>query len=77
MNIKKYLPTRRRQLFYAAALFGVTIMNFFVMGQESKRIRSFKKILTHQNIGYQFAGLDQFTKGVAYIGCLLYTSRCV
>ncbi|MBP9854416.1 MAG: hypothetical protein KBD53_06085 [Candidatus Omnitrophica bacterium] len=68
MNIRKYLPARRIQLFYATALLGVTIMNFFVMGEEAKRIRSFKKVVKHQNIGYQFAGLDEFTKGMAYIG---------
>ncbi|MGE0267947.1 MAG: hypothetical protein AB7S78_05790 [Candidatus Omnitrophota bacterium] len=68
MNIRPFLPARRTQLFYVAALFGVTVMNLFVLGQESKRIRSFKKVMSHQTIGHQFAGLDEFTKGIRYIG---------
>lgn len=68
MNLRSFLPARRTQLFYVTALFGVTVMNLFVLGQESKRIRSFKKVMAHQKIGHQFAGLDEFTKGIRYIG---------
>lgn len=68
MKLDKYLPRYRRQLFFIAALFGVTMMNFIVLSQDIRRIQSFKKVLPYQMIGYQFKGLEEFTKGITHIG---------
>ncbi len=73
MKLDNFLPRYRRQLFYMTALFGVSLMNFIVLSQDIKRIQSFKKVLPYQMIGYQFKGLEQFTKGITHIG--YYTDK--
>ncbi len=68
MNLRSFLPPYRRQLFYLTALFGVSMMNLIVLSQDIRRIQSFKKVLPYQMIGYQFNGLDEFTKDISHIG---------
>ncbi len=47
--------------------------NVFGIKKELNRIKMYKKIISHQKIGYKFNGLEQFTKGIEYIG--YYTDK--
>ena len=38
------------------------------LSEEMTRIKGLSKVLSHQKIGYQFTGLEEFTKGIDRIG---------
>ena len=73
MNIKQYIPKKRTQLYCVIALVIITIINIVVLQQELRRIKSFKQVMPHQIIGYQFAGLEEVLQGVQYVG--YYTDK--
>lgn len=68
MNIRSYLPARRRQMLFVAAMLIVTVLNLIDLGKSHQEIRGLRKLMPYQMTGYQFAGLTQFTKGMKYIG---------
>lgn len=54
--------------FFFIALLAIAVNNTVVLWEELRRINGLKKAIAHQNIGYQFAGLEDVTKDVKYIG---------
>lgn len=68
MNIKQFLPARRRQILFVIALLGVTVLNILDLYKENRTIRQLRKVMPHQMVGREFAGLAQFTKGMRAIG---------
>jgi len=68
MNIKQFLPARRRQMIFIAALLMVTLFNIIKLYKENKTIRQLRKVMPHQPVGREFAGLAQFTQGMRTIG---------
>lgn len=75
MPLKQFLPQRWWQWTFLAGLLAVTTQNFGGWGEnyiglieEVGRIRALNKLLSHQKIGYQFAGLEEVTRGLDYIG---------
>ncbi|MCA9408937.1 MAG: hypothetical protein KC733_09625 [Candidatus Omnitrophica bacterium] len=61
------------RLIFMTILSAVILTNIPVLMQELKRIRGFRKVMETQIIGYKFAGLEQFTKNIEYIG--YYTDK--
>jgi len=69
IQIPKLLP----QLFFALCFLIMIGFNIPGIKQELHRIFMYKKVISHQKIGYKFDGLEQFTKGVEYMG--YYTDK--
>ncbi len=68
-SLKNILKTQTHtQSFVVIAALAMTIFNVIVLSQDIRRIQGFKQHLSHQIIGYQFKGLDQFIKGVPAMG---------
>lgn len=49
------------------ALIGYSGVNLPVLGEELRRLFRYHKVLTHNVIGYQFMGLEEFITGVEFI----------
>ncbi|MCA9400639.1 MAG: hypothetical protein KC713_03360 [Candidatus Omnitrophica bacterium] len=66
--MKPYLPKTRLQYLFLICFSTIVITNSVVLIQPMKRIYTYKKVVTHQIIGHQFAGLEEYTKKEPIIG---------
>ena len=68
-NFKNFpWPKTRPTQFFVLALLAMIVFNIIVLQEEGRRITTYKKYLPHQIIGHQFAGLEEFTKNIEFIG---------
>jgi hypothetical protein len=56
------------RIFFSIFFLGIIVYNLGLFYKENERIFSFKKLITHQIIAYQFAGLENYTKNLDYLG---------
>lgn len=56
------------RIFFSVCFIGIVVYNLFIFKKEDDRIRSLKKLIPHQVIAHQFAGLENYIKDVDYLG---------
>lgn len=74
-SLKALLPRGWQQWTFCVLIAAVLVQNVFGFGElyiglkeEIIRINGLNKVLSHQKIGYQFMGLEEFTQGIDRIG---------
>ena len=71
-NIKLTFPPRQprsfSKFFFVLCLLAITLFNAVDLIKTVKDVYMFKKVLPYQNIGYKFAGLEEFVKGEEIVG---------
>ena len=75
MSLKAFLPRNWQQWTFCVLIAAVLFQQIVGFGElyiglkeEIARINGLNKILSHQKIGYQFMGLEEFTQGIDRIG---------
>lgn len=68
-KIIKYIP----QGIFALCFLIMIGFNIPGVKRELDRINMYQKVISHQKIGHEFNGLEQFTKGIEYMG--YYTDK--
>lgn len=74
-SIVKFVPRGWLQWIFCVLIAAVLVQNvagfgdlYIGLSEEINRINGLSKVLSHQKIGYQFRGLEEFTKGIDRIG---------
>ena len=70
MNIleKIEIPKTIRQKLFVACLVTIAVYNIGKLNEEHIKIQSMRKLIPHQIIGHQLAGLENYTKNIAVMG---------